>query len=210
MGSDSCSVVISLGHYWGHIKNELSEPNKVLQKYEKQYEDLYCKYMLALDRIKAVNLKSDVISKSLQVTVKNDYTECKSLHFGLNVLRNNVAWRDMKNILSKKNLGKEYGNSPKLEDKSFSSQQLLVFNTLLSMNYFLSRTSGVKYESIISKQNFIEIFNNLCIYGISEISDVAISVLMNLSSNCLWWNEGITELFQNCYGVHENIIPRKR
>ena len=189
------------------------------ERYRNHYEDVFCRYALACDRIKPLPIKSEVsmkYNKGLNLIIsamKKDYALCSHLQLSLNFLRNNLAWSTVNNLIADRDLNGDFSKFQSLEEKSFSSQQLLLRCLLRCLFYYfslnVSNQGGVK--EVLSKDDFFMLFNNICTYGASSITEMATSVLFMLCGSSSWWCDALVDVFQHCFCMNKVVpLPRRR
>lgn len=191
----------------------------MFEKHQKQYEDVFCRYALTADRIKPFPIKIESYTRyskgvnTVLVAMKKDYALCSHLQLCLNFLRNNLAWSGFNNLIAKRNLREELVDLPKLEDKSFSSQQLIL-HCLLECIYYsfsLSKSTQVPSTDLLSRENFLSLFKSICTYGASSITETATSVLYLMSGKSIWWCDALVDVFQYCFGAETvAALPKRR
>jgi hypothetical protein len=222
VGTESCSAIIPLGQFFGYTTKELSSPNQTAEYYDKEYESISCRYALTADRIKSFPIRLDASSKYttrlndvMLSTLKRDYLQCAHLQLSLNFLRNNPAWTCVNNLLAVKDLDQDMEKLPKLSEKSFSSQRLLLsclLDTIVFHASSLNKKDGnasLNSANLITKEEFLSLFKRLCIYGAASITELSTSVLFMLCGKSLWWSEALVDIFQYCF-CEDTVVPLPR
>lgn len=213
VGGDSCSAIIQLGQYFGYPVQESADSLEIVQR---QYNDLFCRFALATDRLyKPLVNRLQVSSKSrMEVNIvkentKKDIVLCSYFQMCLNILSNHFNSR-VGNLLEKRDLN----HILPIRESNFSSQQLLLSSTLKTISQYISnlQQKNVTIQNdLLTKSQFLNLFSDLCIYGDGDIQEIATQAIFLLCSKTSWWEEGLIELYQQYFQYSTVVpIPKKR
>lgn len=157
------------------------------------------------------NNKNDNIVSG--ITTK-DFMVCGHFQMCLNILGNHLNAR-LCQLTETRDLTTDKPDAM-VKESTFSSQQLLLSSLLKSLLFFTSTQTGgmSNYNSgkdLLSKSDFLALFSQLCVYGMTSIHETATSVLYNLCSSCDWWEDGLIEVYRKYFGYSSVVpIPYKR
>ncbi|XP_065681736.1 uncharacterized protein LOC100214758 isoform X1 [Hydra vulgaris] len=218
MGGISSSVTIPLGQFYGYLQKDVLSPGDS-ESYLQQYEDVFCRYTFTIERFKPISNPHDCsnrFSKGLSSylnSLKKDHALGCQLQLSLNFLRNNIFNQSVESLLQNRNFADDLNNAPLQEDASFSNSQVILLHLLETILHFIT-PSKIKNEvefSILSKEEFVMLFENLCVYGVAHLTSMATIVLSMLSASADWWSDALVEVFKNFFCVNSLIpVPRGR
>uniref|UniRef100_A0A7M5TZX2 UBC core domain-containing protein n=2 Tax=Clytia hemisphaerica TaxID=252671 RepID=A0A7M5TZX2_9CNID len=213
IGGESCSVVIPLGQYYGYPVHENTNSLELVQQ---QYSDLFCRFSLAVDRLvkplsNRVQLTSSKSGSSKHVNVtlgntKKDIVLCSHIQRCLNILSNHL---NVDQLLHDQNIE----SVVPVKESTFSSQQLMLHCLLKAIDIYISSKDRPKpcNHQLITKDQFLDLFSQLCVYGMTNIQETATKVLHQVCSSEEWWEDGLIEIYRKVFQYNSVVpIPKKR
>ena len=215
VGGDSCSAIIQLGQYFGYPVQETADSLEVVQK---QHSDLFCRFLLASDRLAQsettttrlqLSTKSKMHVSILNKNTKKEIVLSSYFQMCLNILSNHYN-SQMGDLLDTKDLE----NLIPVKESTFSSQQWQLSCMLKALSQYIAtgQEKGVEVQKhLLSKTQFIDLFSNLCVYGDSNIQELATQNLFHLCANTDWWEDGLIEIYKQYFSFTPVVpIPKKR
>ena len=216
MGGISSSVAIPLGQFYGYLQKDILS-SATLGDYLQQYEDLFCRFTSTIERFKPISSPHEGsvrFSKGMSLLNSNakDHALSYQLQLSLNFLRNNIVNQSLESLLKKQDFKNEPTNTPSQEDASFNCVQVILLRLLEAIFYHLTLNKNKSEIScVLTQEEFIMLFEKLCVYGVCHLTNTATIVLCMLCGNASWWSDALVEVFKKFFCVNSLVpVPRGR